>query len=128
MNAFEESVGYRSLMLTGWPTKKIIRTLSSDALGKLAEDCFDAELAEILRDPGTWHWELDDEQIGDIASNVAGHLSLDQKGWDGLYGFLREHYCEHYRAPTKEELEREGLPPIQEEEWLERKDDGNKDA
>jgi hypothetical protein len=101
---FQTSVGYRSIWMDySWPSKVRVRKLPREELLQLAKDSFDFELAEILRDSGEWHWKFDEDRIGDIASEVAEHLSTSQQGWDDLYTALRVYYEEQYRTPSDEE-------------------------
>ena len=111
MNTFQESVGYRSIWMNEeYPSKTELQQLSPERLIQRAKDYFDYVLAEILRgDTGEWHWELGEDRIGDIASEVAAHLSDDQKGWDALYTLLRTYYEEQYRTPSQEELKACGI-------------------
>ncbi|GHP00723.1 hypothetical protein KSF_107700 [Reticulibacter mediterranei] len=106
MNDFERSVGYRSVWMNDeWPSKTELQQLPSEKLAQLTRDYFDYELAEILRSTGEWHWELDEDRLGDIASEVAARLSDSQEGWNDLYTLLRTYYEEQYRTPGKEELQ-----------------------
>jgi hypothetical protein len=105
MDDFETSVGYRSIWLdSSWPSKAKVRKLPYRELVQLARDHFDFSLAEILRSTGEWHWNFDENRIGDIASEIAEHLSTNQQGWNDLYGFLHGYYQEQYRTPSDEEV------------------------
>jgi hypothetical protein len=101
MNNFEMATGYRSLMITELPPKTAILQLPHEELIQLAKDCFDFALVEILRSTGEWHWELEEDHIGDIASEIAAQLSESQDGWDALYTLLREYSPEQYHTPTE---------------------------
>lgn len=60
MDAFQTSVGYKSLfILTYPPEKQDVQRLSEEALLQLSRDLFDGSLAETLRSTGEWHWELE---------------------------------------------------------------------
>jgi hypothetical protein len=100
MDAFEVSMGYRSVWIDGYPTKEELSQLSSEDRTQLAKDHFDYALAEILRSTGEWHWELDEDWIGDRASEIAANLSDSQEGWDALYTQLRAYYEEQYHTPS----------------------------
>jgi hypothetical protein len=114
MDKFEESVGYRSIWMNAEPTRAEVAHKSAEQIVQLAKDLFDFRLAEILRGSGEWHWEFDEDRIGDIASEVAEQISkaecegdagCDEQGeWDALYTLLLTHYGEQYRTPSMEEL------------------------
>src|SRR5579884_2743776 len=83
MDAFQQSVGYRSLFITTYPPKK------QDVQGKLEEellqqalDLFDGSLAETLRTTGEWHWKL---TISEVIEQVAEDLSFQDHA---VYGKL----------------------------------------
>lgn len=112
MNKFQESVGYRSIWMNDeYPSKEELQQFSSEQLIQLAKDCFDFALVEILRSTGEWHWQLEEDHIGDIASEIAARLTKteDIVRWDMLYTSLRGYYPEQYRTPSQEELNACGI-------------------
>src|SRR5579859_5929940 len=74
MDAFETSIGYRSLFPTLEPPEmQALQQLSQGDLLRIAKDRFDTSIAEILRSTGEWHWKL---KICDLADNRAEELSF----------------------------------------------------
>lgn len=104
MDAFQTSVGYRSLfILTYPPEKQDVQNLSEDALLQLSRDLFDGLLAEALRSTGEWHWEL---AIREVIEQVAEDLSFqDHAVYEKLTRALQDWYQTSYRVPSTKEFE-----------------------
>jgi hypothetical protein len=102
MDAFETSVGYRSLLPALCPKDmEALQQLSEEELLQLAKDSFDADLAEALRSTGEWHWKL---EIRDVVANIAEALSCsDQDRYESVRAVLLTYYAEQYRRPTGQE-------------------------
>jgi hypothetical protein len=102
MDAFEISVGYRSLFPDlDSPEKQTLQQLSRRDLLRIAKDSFDANLAEILRSTGEWHWKL---EIRDVVANIAEALSCnDQDRYESVRTALLHYYSERYRRPSVQE-------------------------
>lgn len=99
MNAFEQSLGYRSAGTSAVSDARQDREhLSEETLLQMVKGTFDANLVEALR-VGVWHWKLD---ILDIAAQIAEDFSFND---DERYAWLRtallQHYNHHYRRPTE---------------------------
>lgn len=102
MDTFQLSLGYRSLLPALCPPEKqAIERLSEEALLQLAKDSFDANLAEVLRSMGRWHWKL---EIREIAEDIAETLSFgEQVRYERERSALLQYYTEQYRRPSARE-------------------------
>lgn len=102
MDEFQLSVGYRSLLPALCPPEKsAIEHITEEELLRIAEDHFDANLAEILRSTGDWHWKI---EVRDVAEDLAESLSFkDQARYEHLRSALLNHYTERYRSPSTQE-------------------------
>lgn len=111
MDEFEESVGYKSLLFNGFPTKKAARAMPSGALLELAKQLLDASLAEILRTDGQCHWQVN---VQECAAWIAGNLASSKAMGRRIATMLAAHYREQYRMPAPVELvvylQARGLP------------------
>ncbi len=104
MDAFQTSVGYKSIfILTYPPRKQDVQGKSEEALLQFARDLFDGSLAEMLRESGEWHWEL---EIREVIEQVAEDLSFQNSVvYEKIARTLRVWYQTAYRTPSTEELE-----------------------
>lgn len=104
MDAFQTSVGYKSIfILTYPPRKQDVQGKSEEALLQFARDLFDGSLAETLRESGEWHWEL---EIRKVIEQVAEDLSFQNSAvYEKIAHALRVWYQTAYRTPSTEELE-----------------------
>jgi hypothetical protein len=102
MDTFQLSVGYRSLFpALCLEDMQAVEQLSEEELLELAKDRFDANLAEILRSTGEWHWKI---EIRDVAKGIAETLSFgEQMRYERVRGFLLDYYTERYRCPSAQE-------------------------
>lgn len=104
MDAFQTSVGYKSLFVIAYPPEKQdVEGLSEEALLQLSRDLFDGSLAETLRSTGEWHWEL---AISEVVEQVAEDLCFqDHAVNEKLTRALQDWYQTSYRAPSTKEFE-----------------------
>ncbi len=67
----------------------------------LAQDSFDANLAEVLRSTGRWHWKL---EIGEVVEDIAEAISSGERGrYERVRSALLLYYTEQYRRPSTRE-------------------------
>jgi hypothetical protein len=101
MDAFETSIGYRSLFPSlRPPDKKTFKLISEEERLQLARQSFDASLAETLRSTGEWHWML---PIHEVVEGIAETLCIEEETYERLRRALLEHYDNQYRMPTTQE-------------------------
>jgi len=103
MDAFETSVGYRSLLPKATPPEKhVVQKLSERERLRLACDIFDAELAEVLRSTGEWHWQV---EITEIVADVAELVSSGSATiFEQIRTALLHYYADRYRVPSGKEF------------------------
>jgi hypothetical protein len=99
MDAFETSVGYRSLLPPlSLPERQALEDLPEGQVREIAKDMFDATVAEELRSSGRWHWQL---EIREVVEQVADTLSVGvQERYELLRAALLSYYAEQYRTPS----------------------------
>lgn len=101
MDAFETSLGYRSLDPLSLLELQAKERFSDEELLRYARDLFDAHLAEALRSAGEWHWKL---EIRELAEQVAETLKSEEKSnYEHLRSAILEHYEDQYRVPAPQE-------------------------
>lgn len=101
MDAFQTSVGYRSIWPSNPPEQHALEQLAEEELLRFAKDSFDTSIAETLRSTGEWHWKLDTREI---AEDLAEMLSPGQQlKYERLRDALLEYYEERYRKPSVQE-------------------------
>ena len=100
MDAFETSIGYRSLSLALPPEEDVLGQMPEKELLQLATDSMDAALASALR-AGEWHWKLD---IREVAETIAESLSIgEQTLYERIRSTLLSYYSQRYRRPQVQE-------------------------